>query len=269
MRVVSLAPGLTELLFELGCGDRVVGVDEHSDRPAEVAGLPTVGTLSEPDVEAIRRLDPDLVLVFDMAPGRAPTPPSLERAGLPVRLMSASRLTDVGDLFRETGRLVETPRRGEELADELDSGLAACRGGLAPLEPRPRVYVELWPRPTLALGRESWIHDLLEMAGGDNVFGDQPVPNLEVDASTVADRDPDLMLVTWGNLSTRLEAVFRRERWLDVAAVRRRRVASVAVDSLKRPTPRLVRGFEVLASVLREAAGGGSGAAGTPGPRPV
>jgi len=252
VRIVSLAPGITELCFELGCGEDVVGVDEHSDRPTAVAELPTVGTLSEPDVRAIRELAPDLILVFDLAPGRVSPPSSLQRAGAPVEVLSATRLEDVGELFRTTARLLDVPDRGARLAGQLESGLEARRSRLAPLEPRPRVYVELWPRPPLALGRESWIHDLLGMAGGDNVFGDRETPNVEVDAESVGSRDPDLMLLTWGSLATRLEPVLRREGWQAVDAVRRRRVASVAVDALKRPVPRLVSGFETLASVLRE-----------------
>lgn len=262
-RVVSLAPGLTELCFALGRGDRVVGVDEHSDRPEGIGGRPRVGTLTEPDVDAIRALEPDLVLVFDLAPGRASPTDALRGSGLPVEVLSAVRLADVGELFRETGRLLGASKRGQALAADLAAGIEARRAGLPPLEPRPRVYVELWPRPTLALGRESWIHDLLEMAGGVNVFGDALAPNVEVDAATVAGRDPDLMLLTWGNLATRLEPVLRREGWQGVGPVRRRRVASVAVDSLKRPVPRLIRGFEILASVLRETS------AGTPGTRRV
>lgn len=266
MRVVSLAPGLTEVCFALGRGDWVVGVDEHSDRPAAVADLPRVGTISEPDIDAIRTLGPDLVLVFDMAPGRVSPPAALTTSGLPVELLSATRLTEVGSLFRDTARLLEAPGPGDDLAEELDSGLASRRAGLSPLEPRPRVYVELWPRPVLALGRASWIHDLLELAGGDNVFGDEDVPNLEVDGAAVAARHPDVMLTTWGSLATGPQSVYRRKDWQDVGPVRRRRVASVAVDCLKRPVPRLVHGFDLLASVLRAAAAGAGHAA---GPRPV
>lgn len=252
MRLVSLAPGLTELCFALGRGAELVAVDEHSDTPPEVSGLPRVGTLLEPDVEAIRALDPDLVLAFELVPGKASPARRLSGSGLPVALLQARGLQGVLELVGSVGRLLQRPRQGAELAARLEGRIAEVRRQLAPLEPPPRVYLELWPRPPLALGRASWIHDLLELAGATNVFGDVEAANRETDGSEVQERDPDTVLVSWGTPRTDLRPVLRRRGWQGVRALREARVGSVAFDALKRPGPRLPEGFAALARVIRD-----------------
>ncbi|MEQ1571856.1 MAG: ABC transporter substrate-binding protein, partial [Myxococcota bacterium] len=147
MRVVSLACSNTEIVCALGCSDTLVGVDDHSDHPAPVvARLARVGPDLGIDVEAVRRLEPDLVLASLTLPGHERVVEAIDRAGLRYVAPDPQSLADVGRDCRDLGRLLGVPERGEALAAELDAALVQ----------RPptgvRVVVEWWPKPVIVPG---------------------------------------------------------------------------------------------------------------------
>jgi iron complex transport system substrate-binding protein len=257
MRIVSLTCSNTEIVCALGCADRLVGVDDHSDFPAEVvARLARVGPDLAVDPERVRALAPDLVLASLTVPGHEKVVAALEAAGLPVLVLAPLGIDDVLANVRTIGEALGVPERGAALAEELAEGLA-------PLPPlgaaRPRILVEWWPRPVIVPGRKSWVTDLIERAGGVNPLGDADVesrPLTDEDAAALA---PDAVIVSWCGVPLekyRPDVVKRRAAFAETPAIEHDRVFCVTEAYLGRPGPRLVEGLAALREVVVACAGG-------------
>lgn len=255
-RVVSLACSNTEIVCALGLEERLVGVDDHSDFPREVvARLPRVGPDLTPDLERVAALEPDLVLATLTVPGHERIVEALERAGLPYLAPEPETLDDVLDDLRTIGRRLGVPERGEALARRLAAATAPIA---APPGVRPRIAVEWWPKPAILPGRRSWVHDLIERAGGRNPLGDEDVKSRPVPDGELADLAPDAIVISWCGVpfeKYRTEIVYDNAALASTPAVRRRRVHAVPEAWLGRPGPRLAQGF----AALREIAAGARG----------
>lgn len=171
-RVVTLAPSLTEIAFALGRGDRVVGVDAFSRYPAEATRLPRVGGLVDPSFEGVLALSPDLVLLSSTA-GRFDR--RLQAAGVRARVLRCESLADLRQNVAVLGRLLEAVPAAEALRERIDRELAEVRRRTL-ARPAPRVLYVFDRQPgairdVFAAGRRSFLHELLAIAGGDNVLG--------------------------------------------------------------------------------------------------
>jgi len=248
-RIVALLPSHTETLFALGVGDRVVGVDDFSDFPAEATHLPKLGALYEPRVEQILALAPDLVIASE----GGPAPERLAEQGLVVWAGSARQLDEVYRVIEVVGRLVGKRDAAVALAARVRADIerveADVRSGR-----RVRVYYELDPTPyTVAPG--SFLGALLARVGGDNVIpkGTEDFPR--IGPEVVIAGDPEVMI------GLTAEDAARRPGWSHITAVRRGAVYKLtpAEENLvSRPGPRLGEGLAVLARYLRRGAGEGS-----------
>lgn len=167
-RIVSLVPSLTEALFALGLGDRVVGVTEWCVHPAAaVAALPKVGGTKNPDLAAIRALAPDLVIANQEENKRRDVE-RLEAAGVPVWVTYPRTVADGVALLREIALAGEADRALREIVQPVEQALAEAQasrpaGG-------PKVFCPIWKKPWMAVGADSYAHDLLTLCGGENVF---------------------------------------------------------------------------------------------------
>jgi len=241
-RIVSVTPSVTEVLFALGLGARVVGVSSADDYPAEdLREKPRVGDVVL-DVERIVRLRPDLVL--GMASLQRAQLERLIAAGLPVVAVDAATLPDVYRQIEFIGRLTGT----DEAAARVLSGLRAREDAVRrALQGRParRVYVEIWPEPLIAAGGGTFMDDLVRRAGGRNVFGGlSGFP--QVSAEAVITANPEIVILT----HPQGRPVSGRPGWQGIAAVRSSRVAQVDGSLLSRPGPRAVAGLELLARIV-------------------
>ena len=255
MRVVSLACSNTEIVCALGCEDLLVGVDDHSDHPAEVVGrLPRVGPDLEIDVEAVAALEPDLVLATLTVPGHEEVVERLEAAGLPYLAPEPTRLDDVYRDIRDIARRLGVPGRGEALVLEMRDDLD---GRPDPGDDAPTLLVQWWPKPTIAPGRRSWTTDVIRAAGGRNPLGDEDVKSRPVSDEEVADIAPDAIVISWCGVDPakyRPDVVYGREAWADVPAVRNGHVVCVPEAFMGRPGPRLVEGRRALSRVVERVA---------------
>ena len=167
LRLVSLAPSMTEVLFALGAGPYVVGVSDHCDHPPEVAGLPRVGSFLLPVVESVLALEPDLVIT-PPSPGNRNAVEALIRAGVAVEVVGEGTIADLRYAIARLGsRLAMGPEAGRLLA-RLDAELAALPGA-GTEQSRPRVALVLTRRPLVLAGPDSYLGELIELAGGDNI----------------------------------------------------------------------------------------------------
>ncbi len=256
-RIVSTSPSITETLFALGLGDRVVGVSTFCRYPEAVKALPKVGTFLKPQAEVIARLQPELVIVHG-----GPHDVARQLSMLSIRTISVDRgtLPSVYSTIRAIASAADVSDRGDRLVAELQQRLDRVRAAVA-ARPRRKVLVIVGRRPgtlgdLVAVGRDSYLHDLVRIAGGRNVLGGDGLPEYPtVSMETVIRLAPDV-IVDAGDMGDTAEERRRRESatlglWSGqtmVAAAARHEVHVVMSDAFVVPGPRVVEVAETLAA---------------------
>lgn len=261
-RIVSTFPSITETLFALGVGDRVVGVSDYCRYPAAALSLPKVGGYTKPDAEKIALLRPDLVFIQKSAANLADRLDALSIKHVGVTVGS---LAEAYSMIRDIGRAVGLPDRAEKLDTDIRSRLDAIRAQAAGRS-RPKVLIVVGRTPgTLsnlkAAGPSPYIGELLEIAGGSNVLTGTAIAYPQISLETVVRLNPDIILDTSNMgeagadpslLETRL-----REPWLthrELAAVQNRMVFGLTSESLITPGPRVVDAVELIRAKLNQKA---------------
>jgi iron complex transport system substrate-binding protein len=251
VRVVSLACSNTEIVCALGCAELLGGVDDHSDYPdAVVARLPRVGPDLQIDIERVAALEPDLVLASLTVPGHESVVAGLERAGLPYLAPEPVSVADVYADIRLVAERLLVPGRGDELVRDMQRVLEAP---VPSAGRRPRVLVEWWPKPVIVPGRDSWVNQLLEVAGGENPLGARDVKSAPISDEEARAMRPDAIVISWCGVKPekyRPDVVYRREAWRGIPALENRRVFTVPEAYLGRPGPRLVDGCRALRDIV-------------------
>jgi iron complex transport system substrate-binding protein len=250
MRVVSHTCSNTEIVCALGCADRLVAVDSDSDFPPEIVGrLPHLGRDLEIDVDAVRSLKPDLVLTSLTVPGHERIVAALQSAGLRCLVIDPQSLDDVFASVREIADALGVPERGRDLAARMDAAMPA-----QPIAAdAPRILVEWWPKPVIGAARRSWVHDLIERAGGRNALGGINEKSVTVETQAVAAVAPDAIVMSWCGVKVekyRADVVLGRDAWAQTRALRERRVHAISEEFLGRPGPRLVDGYRALRRIV-------------------
>ncbi|CAN5743158.1 N/A [soil metagenome] len=257
-RIISLVPAATEMLFALGAGSRVAAVSSFDTFPPEVSKLPRVGALLDPDLERILSLRPDLVVVYST---QTELRRQLDRAGIPQFLYKHARLDDVTVTIRELGTRVGESEAGARLAGAIESGVHEIRARVAGRE-RPRTLLVIGReagalRGMFVSGGFGFLHDMLEAAGGTNVYSDVARESLQASTEMVLARRPDVILEIRG--SPVPDSAVQRERQVwhalsSVPAVRTGRIHIIGDARTVVPGPRVAEGTELLARALHPGA---------------
>jgi len=244
-RIISLTPHLTELLFAVGAGSQIVGVDSASDFPVEAKTLPRVGDFSRINFERVLALKPDLVIVW-VGGNRAADIHGLKKMGVPVLHTQATHLEDVARLLRLIGQASGHAESGNAAARKFSSQLAQLKMPTSQ-QPPMKVFYQVWDRPLMTVGGTHWISDALSLCGARNVFADLRGLSPVVSREAVLQRAP--ALIVGGN-----DAPDMRRTWKAFAslpAVKNNAFVSVDADLLHRPTPRLIEGVAGLCAAIR------------------
>lgn len=239
-RLVSLAPNLTETVFDLGLGDRIIAVTDNDHYPPSVEGLPKVGGM-QPDYERLLTLKPDLVL----ADTNLNSPEVMDRVralGLPLVTMRTRTLEDLERTLVELAERLGAPERGRQARQELQEGLAEIDRRAQALPHRPRVFVEIWSEPLMTAGKDSLVHEMVERAGGTNVYADLAETYPTLSSEDLLKRDPEVILLT----SLDPDKARSLPGWGNLAAVREGRVHRLDPDLYVRPTSRAIEGLRHL-----------------------
>jgi iron complex transport system substrate-binding protein len=247
-RIVSLAPNITEMLFALDSGSRLVGVTSFCNFPPEAVALPKVGGTT-PSLERVIRLHPDLVLTprgFLSTDGVR----ELEQLKIPVFTFETHTLDHVLGHLSTLGRLLDRGKTADTLVRRLRERIKQVNTSSAS-RPRPKVLYVLNSDPLITVGPGSFIHHVIELAGGANIAADTKTAYPRLSMETVLKRNPDILLFPAGESETVSESQLAQWRtWSALSAVRHNRFVSVASDLLDRPGPRIVEGLERLAQVF-------------------
>lgn len=248
-RIVSLAPSVTEILFAIGAGESLVGIDNFSDHPADrVRAIRRIGSNLEPSVETIVALNPDVVITA-MSANRQQTVEALERLGIPCFVTDTRRAADLPGTFRRLGALAGHADGAEREIARIQAALARVRSQ-AQGRPAVRTLIAIWREPLFVAGRDTFTQDLLEIAGGVNVASDvagfvrYPVERLlksQVDVIIMPTHAPE---------DRGREQAASWQVWPVLPAVRSGRIHAVQDALLIRPGPRVADAAEMLFAVL-------------------
>ena len=254
-RIVSLVPALTEMLFAIGAGPQVVAVSSFDEFPPEVQKLPRVGALLDPDTERILAQRPDMVIVYG---SQSDLQAQFARARVRTFAYRHGGISTILDTIRElggaTGHDEGAARLVRDLQAQLDAVRARVKGRARPrvllvFERQPRTLREVY-----ASGGRGFLHEMLDIAGGQNVFADVAGESVQPSTETILARAPDVILeVRAEGLIAAREVVGESEVWsalASVPAVRNRRIHFLSGDYLVVPGPRFAAATAALARVL-------------------
>ena len=251
LRVVSLAPSITEIVCALGAGDQLVGRSSACDYPPDVIKrVPVVGGFGVPSLERLINVHPDLVLYADMADDTFAR--RLERAELRNARVRCTRLEEIPPAIRLVGILLHHDAPAKALAEKLEKGFQEARAKAPPPGQRPSCLIVIWHDPLTAAGRNSFLSDLVSLAGGRNVGDEIDRDYFQVSGEWVQAHDPAVILcfVMAGNTSIR-DVLARQPGWDRLKAMRTGRVFTDFDNNVMlRPGPRVLEALAILQKTL-------------------
>ncbi len=243
VRVVSLAPSLTEIVFALRRGDDLLGVTTFCNYPAQAAKKYKVGDFSNPSLERIVTVKPDIVLVT--IPEQTRIKNELEK--LKIKTYNSSPAT-IGDIFKDImtiGQILNASDRADSLIDSLRDELARVTQIL--VTDTPKVYLEISPQPLVSVGSSSYINEMICLAGGKNIFGDLGVDYPVISQEELLKRNPDIIFILHD------ARVGQRLGWKEIGAVRNNRIYyDLEPDLVFRPGPRVIKGIKMMHERMKE-----------------
>ncbi len=244
-RAVSLAPSITEMVFAAGAGDRLVGVTSYCDFPAAAKNIQKVGDTQSPNIEAIIAVRPEVILV-STASQLESFASALEGQSAAVFVLDIRELGDVADRLRRLGQIFGSGERAELAAIEFENRVAAVERLQKPERP-PRVLLQISEADLFTIGRDSFITELIDRAGGISVTADIPGGYPKLSKETALALDPEVII-----LSDSPDNRDPNDAMKNSSAVRSGRVYRVNADILSRPGPRLADALEQLATLFRQ-----------------
>lgn len=235
-RVISLSPHITELLFEAGAGERIVGTVGYSDYPDAARNLPRIGSFNKFDYEAITVLKPDLIIAWHSG-NPASQMQGIHGLGVPVFYSEPKALDDIAETIEDFGRLTGTMKIAGPQAEEFRNRLRALQQSYANRKP-VRVFYQVWDQPLMTVNAEHIISAAIALCGGVNVFADMPVAAPPVDMESVLARNPQVIIA--GINQQRSDWLQQWQRWSEIDAVANGHVYGVNPDMMTRHTSRIL-----------------------------
>ena len=252
-RIISLAPSLTEILYALGLGDNIVGVTTFCDHPEEAKKKPKIGGMSNPSLEAVVALKPDVVVLTTDG-----NPKEFEERLISLRIKTyvfeARTITELPQGIRDLANALGVKERGERLAKSIDDGVRKASASASRVNgkaSRKKVLFIVWPEPLIVAGRGTAIDDAITLLGYDNIASSAATAYPKYSIEEVMRQAPDVLVIGKGS-GMDMAAVSKGilKRLAIVPAVRNNRVCYVG-DGLYRLGPRVVQGIEELSACLK------------------
>ena len=248
-RLIALAPNLTEILYALDLGDRVVGVTNHCNYPPEASLKPKVGSYIHLNVEQIISLSPDLV-IGTMDGNERYVLDLLEQARIKVFFVNPRDVRQAIETISTVGLVCGVPERARQISGRLTTRVDRVVEATG-TKKKPLVFLQIHIQPIMTVNRNTVHHDLIHLAGGENMAADEPVTYPRISLEEVIRRKPKVILIS----SMEREGRFEKARqdwlqWTSIPAVQKGRVHLIDSDVIDRPAPRVVDGLEIMAKLL-------------------
>lgn len=253
-RVISLAPSVTEVIFAAGAGDKLVGVTTYCNYPAETASIEKIGDTQTPNVEKIIVLRPQIVFVSTDSQLQA-FMQTLDQQSIAIYVTNPKTLDDVFKNVREVGELLGTSERADAAVISLAGRASFIRHGSnydreatpSSAKEKTRVFIQISNEPLFTIGKDSFLTELVDQAGGLSVTKDVPSGYPKLSKETAAALKPDVIIISDSSDNSGPNTAFK-----DSNAVKKGRVYRINADIISRPGPRLVDALEEIASKLKE-----------------
>ena len=258
-RIVSLAPSCTEILYAIDAGDKVVAVTRYCNYPYNfkawiaAGNMTSIGGFEDPNMEVIASLNPDLILASGGV--QEEIVETLRNLGYKVLVLDPTNSTGVLQDIELVGRATNKNAEATALINDITSRIDAVVNKVADVTSKPKVYYEVFYDPTSlwAAGSKAWQNELIEKAGGINVFADQPLDYFQSSVEAVVVRNPDVIVLPaegmgeetpfWGSI----DEVKARPAWNSINAVQNDRLYQIDSDIIQRAGPRVADAIEQLA----------------------
>ena len=243
-RIVSLNPATTEILFPLGAGTRLVGRTKYDLWPDSAKLIPPLGDGIQPNVEAVLASHPDLVILYASHDNR-PAAARLRAAGVNTLSLRVDHISDFRRTVRLLGAILRDSARAQTVIDSVYRTLDSVRNATAKLT-RPSVFWHIWDAPVITIGAGSFMNELVDIAGGKNVYADIAGPSAQVSLEDVSRRNPDFILA--GPIGK--SQIQSDPRWRIIRAARDNKIFVVDTLLVARPSVRLGEAAVSLANLL-------------------
>jgi iron complex transport system substrate-binding protein len=251
MRIISLCPSNTEMVYALGLEDRLIGVTTYCNYPEAVKDKPKVSEYSNVDIEKIVSMQPDLILA-DGVQHKSQVIPAIEKLNIAVLGIAAESLDKILSDITLLGKVSGESKAAEKLVSSLQTRIQSINEKIqkANISDKPRVFFLTWHDPLWTAGSGTLIHDLMTSAGGVNIASDLN-GHSQIDLETVIQRNPQIIFVmtSMGDQNTSLNYIKSESRFQATDALKNNRVYSVDSDIFARTTPRTVDGLEQMAKL--------------------
>lgn len=258
LRIVSLTPGATEMLFAAGAAQELIATVEYSDEPPAARRVPRIGDVATVDMERLVALRPDVVIAWP-AGGNPAQRERIAALHIPVYEQQVLRLADIALSVRRLGTLAGTERQAGHAAHDIETRLASLRRTYAAgASGRPSVLLEVWNRPIYTVGGKHLMSDALTVCGARNVFDDLPEAGPLVDTEAVIARNPDIILAA-APPGEGAAWLADWKRFPTLAAVRGGRLVAFEDQALSRLGPSVIDATEALCRTIARVARGGAG----------
>ncbi|MGC8774276.1 MAG: helical backbone metal receptor [Chlorobaculum sp.] len=249
-RIVSLAPSLTEMLYAIGAGPQLVGRTSACDWPEEAKKVPVVGSFGRPSLEVLASMNPDLVLDVDLDDDQ--TAKKMEEMHIRREHLRCQNPEEIPAALRKLGTLTGHTRQADSLATVIEQGLAKYRKEADAKQHKTRIYLEIWNDPLWTGGRNSFVSQLIALAGGRNIGDAVEKEYFEVSPEWVIRENPDVIACMYmANQTPAADNVKKRPGWQGISAVRNNRVYDNFDNRLYlRPGPRILEGIAGMKKLI-------------------
>jgi iron complex transport system substrate-binding protein len=247
MTIVSTAPSVTEILFSIGCGDEIKGVDVSSDYPAETADIEKVGDFNGLDIEKIVSLDPDIVFAGNGLQHESIA--KLQEAGIIVVAAEPTYFEDIAASITLIGSAVGRQNEAAKLNDDIAAAVAAVQSKAEGIKDRPTVYYVMFAGggENWTSGKGSFINSVMTMAGGQCVTADFPPEWLNYPIENLITDDPDILIVS----NSMPEADLLKETgYKDLSAIKNKKYYYIDPSLIERPGPRITQALETIQGII-------------------
>ena len=248
-KIISLAPNITEILFHLGLGEEIVGVSLHCNYPEKAKEKVRVGSYIRLDFEKIVSLHPDLVIATGAGNTRDMVD-RLEKLGFPTYVIFPKHFNDILRSIAHLGQVVDREREAEAIIQDMKKRrqrVVELTQGLR----RPKVFLQIGEAPMVSVGKGSFGDNLIHLAGGENVAGNEKEMYPRIGIEEILKRSPEVIIISSMNPKGNYGKILEEwARWETIPAVKDGRIHLIDSDLIDRPSPRIINGLEEIARIL-------------------
>jgi iron complex transport system substrate-binding protein len=248
-RVISMAPNITEIIFALDQGHLLKGVTTYSDYPAEALNLTKIGSYVKLNLEKIVALRPDICIAIKDGNPLAVVQ-RLEALNIPLYAVNPTNLKSVMRTVLEIGTLLNAQDKANQLVQGMDMKLKRLKALVDKAEHRPRVFFQIGTSPIVSVGTDTFIHELIILAGGSNIAAG-PITYPRFSREKVLALSPEVIIITsMIQMATFEKAKTEWEKLPGMPAAQNKHIYFANADFFNRPTPRLIEGLELLIKII-------------------